>query len=349
MPPRKVTPKTPRMIDVAREAGVSRMAVSAVLMGTGQGGIRVAAETAERIRQIAAAIGYRPNPAAQQLAGKSSGTVAIVARDWGNFLAQRTLSWLHDATDEHGFRVLSARTTETLAPLEQFLQDLNSGWVDGVIYLAHENEEQWPETARRLAGVPGALTAIGDLQSPDVNAVVSDVTTGARATIEHLRDRRRQRIVFVTETLDQPAIQQRLTTYLAAARELGLPFNERHVVVETRGWMIGNAAYYPKFEGLARRLIDEFRCDAVICDSDFTALGLLRAFRRLGIFAPHDLSVTGWGDLQFSGSFDPSITTVSHNLPQLLARVVARVNTKSEPTSAHREVVPTRLVVRESS
>ncbi len=96
-----------RMVDIAQKAGVSRMAVSAVLMGTGNGRVRVSTETAERIRKIADDLGYRPNRAAQQLAGRGSGIVAVVANDCRNFLTQRALAWLHEAAQQDGLRVMA--------------------------------------------------------------------------------------------------------------------------------------------------------------------------------------------------------------------------------------------------
>lgn len=337
------------MIDVAEAAGVSRMAVSAVLMGTGEGQIRVSPETAERIRQAATKLGYRPNPAARQLAGKSSGIIAIIGRNWGNFLAQRTLAWLHEVAEKQGARILSARANDSLMPLLEILQDMQSNWIDGVVYLAYENEHQWPEVGRLLAGNPRAVTAIGNISAPDVNAVVSDVAPGATATIEHLVSRGRRRLVFVTETLSPPAIQERIVAYTAAARAAGIQFCAENVVVETEGWIVSDPAHYERFDGLVRRLLDDFKCDAVICDTDFTASALIGAFHRAGVRVPTDISITGWGDLQFAGIFPPRLTTVSLQLQSLLGRVAERLRTASSTETPSRELVPTQLIVRDSA
>ena len=47
--------------DLARKANVSKMTVSMALRGTG----RVAPATRDRIRQLAATLGYRPNASAR--------------------------------------------------------------------------------------------------------------------------------------------------------------------------------------------------------------------------------------------------------------------------------------------
>ncbi len=342
--------RPPRMADIAERAGVSRMAVSAVLMGTGNGRIGVSAKTAERIRQIADEIGYRPNAAARQLAGKRSGVIAIVAHSWKNFLAQRVLAWLHESAEKQGFRILATQATNSLDSVEQVLRDIRGGWVDGIVYLAHENEAQWPDVAKLLNQNHAAITVGGDLRIPGVTSVVSDVVAGARSSIELLRQRSSQRPVLITEETESKAIQARIATYLSASTECGMAFGPDRVHRETQGWMVSDPAHYARFEELARTILDKFRADSVLCDTDFTAVGLLRAFRKLGIRVPQEISVIGWGDLQFSAVFDPRITTVTHQLPKLLTEVVTRLHQQIDAGAGGgcTQLVETQLVVRET-
>jgi DNA-binding LacI/PurR family transcriptional regulator len=340
-----------RMVDIAERAGVSRMAVSAVLMGTGNGRIGVSVKTAERIRQIADELGYRPNVAARQLAGKRSGVIAVVAHDWKNFLAQRLLAWLHECAERQGFRILATRAPEGLEPIEQLLRDVRAGWIDGIVYLAHENESQWPAVATLLKNHPAALTVGGDLQIPGVTSVVSNVVSGAEASMRHLHERGRTNPVLVTEELESKAIQTRIAAYQATAAECGINFNESKIIQETQGWLVSDPEHYGRFDELARIITDKLRADSVLCDTDFTAVGLLRAFRRLGIRVPTEISVIGWGDLQFSAIFDPSVTTVSHQLPELLSQVVSRLQKQLESTAKAGvvDLIETKLVTRETS
>lgn len=340
-----------RMVDIAERAGVSRMAVSAVLMGTGNGRIGVSVKTAERIRQIADELGYRPNAAARQLAGKRSGVIAVVAHEWRNFLAQRVLAWLHECAERQGFRILTTRAPEGLQPIEQLMRDVRAGWVDGIVYLAHENESQWPAVATLLKQHPTALTFGGDLQIPGVTSVVSDVASGARASMLHLRDRGRTNPVFITEELTSKAVQSRIAAYQTAAEESGMHFAPSRIIQETRGWLVSDPAYYAHFDELARTVTSQLHADSLLCDTDFTAVGMLRAFRRLGIRVPDDIAVVGWGDLQFAAVFDPGITTVTHQLPELLNQVVTRFHRQLEsPDQAGAvDFVETKLVIRETS
>lgn len=327
------------------------MAVSAVLMGTGNGRIGVSAKTAERIRTIADELGYRPNAAARQLAGKRSGVIAIVAHDWKNFLAQRVLAWLHESAQKQGFRILATQAPIGLDPIEQLLRDTRAGWVDGIVYLAHENEAQWSKVARLLTRNLAVATVIGDLRIPGVTSVISDVTTAAQASIRHLQERGRRNPVLITEQAESKEIQARIATYQSAAAQCDVRFDPSRIYVETLGWLVSEPAFYPRFEELARTILSSLKADSVLCDTDFTAAGLLRAFRRLGVRVPDEISVIGWGDLQFASIFDPKLTTVSHQLPDLLTRVVNRLLRQMDSPSegGATELVETTLVIRETT
>jgi DNA-binding LacI/PurR family transcriptional regulator len=338
------------MSDVARRAGVSRMAASAVLMGTGAGQIRVSDKTAQRIRVAADELGYRPNPAASHLAGRRSGILAVVGHDWNNFLAQRVLVRLHEAAEENGLRILAARLNDGIASLQQLVRDVRAGWIDGLVFLAHENEVLWPQVAGLLKDARFAVIAVGDLTVSGIASVISDVASGARQSLEYLASKGRRRPLFIFEQTDTPDITTRIVTYREIAPLLGMQFGDDCILLETKDWRLENPAYYAQFDDLARRMIDRFQADCILCDTDFNAVGLLKAFRRLGIRVPEDVSVIGWGNLQFAGVFDPSITTVGHNLAELMQHVVRCLSPEASASLGSEPIrVPTTLILRESA
>ena len=64
----------PRIADVAREAGVSKTAVSFAFNSPD----RLAPETALRIRAVAEHLGYRPNPVARMLTQRQTMTIGVL-------------------------------------------------------------------------------------------------------------------------------------------------------------------------------------------------------------------------------------------------------------------------------
>ena len=337
-----------RMKDVAEVAGVSRMAASAVLMGTGNGRIRVSEETAETIRKAAADLGYRPNIAAQQLAGKKSNVVALVVRETRNFLTQKVTAELQREAEEHGLRLLSVGSYPDLDGLKRVVQDLDAGWVDGVMYLAHENEEQWEEVGKLFESRSNVLTVLENLGIEGTCRVISDVRTGAKETIDHLVSNGRKKVALLTEQRESLSILDRIVAYREALAEHGMELSEDQIIVDTKGWLVNDPTTFPRFDEIVRHLVEVVGADAILCDTDFNAVAVCRSLRRLNLAIPDKVAVIGWHDLQFSSLLDPPLTTVAHDLPALLKAAVSVI--QSEEEEQHSEIlVPTKLRIRHTS
>ena len=69
--------KSPTIVDIAREAGVSKSAVSRALLGQGE----VSSDTVERVREAAERLGYVPNAMARGLVTQRTRTIGVVLRD----------------------------------------------------------------------------------------------------------------------------------------------------------------------------------------------------------------------------------------------------------------------------
>ncbi|GAA4435917.1 LacI family DNA-binding transcriptional regulator [Bremerella cremea] len=337
-----------RMKDVAEMAGVSRMAASAVLMGTGNGRIRVSEETAEAIRKAAKELGYRPNIAAQQLAGKKSNVLAVVVRETRNFLTQKVIAELQSQAEGHGLRLLTAGSYPALDGLERLVQDLDAGWVDGVMYLAHENDDQWDDVQKLLGGRQNVLTVLEDVGGSDVCRVISDVRTGAFETIEHLVSSGRKKVTLLTEQRETLSILDRIQAYRDALAEHNMELTEEQIVVDTKGWLVNDPTTYPRFDEIVERLVKKVGGDVILCDTDFNAVAVCRSLRRLNISVPDEVAVVGWHDLQFSSLLDPPLTTVAHDLPGLLKAAISVIQSEKADMPAEL-LIPTKLRIRHTS
>jgi len=98
----------PTSIDVARCAGVSQSTVSLVLSGKARG--RVSEATADRVRECARELGYRPNVAAQALRLGASRAVALLVPDMTNPFFSRVLRGAQRAAQAAGYIVILVDT-----------------------------------------------------------------------------------------------------------------------------------------------------------------------------------------------------------------------------------------------
>jgi len=121
--------------------------------------------------------------------------------------------------------------------------------------------------------------------------------------VRHLFDLGHRRIGFVGATGPPASGQIMYPGYHAAFVSLGLPVRREdlldvHVTIPEK-------AEQP-CEAYLRR---PDRPSAIVCQNDATAIGCLRAARRLGIAVPEELSVTGFDDFPEAANADPPLTT----------------------------------------
>lgn len=325
------------------------MAVAAVLTGAGGGRVRVAKETAKRVRDIARKMNFRPNIAAQQLSGRPSRIIGVVGHDWFESMPVRVLSWLNKVADEHGYRVISSQTNGRGESLRDYVEECSARGIDGVIYMAHADDAIWNVAKRAFAPASRVVSLMGDPGIRRAHRVLSDYAGGIEQAVEHLHRTGRRRIVQVLEDMELQVNCLRRDGMQRAFDKLGLTFNAKSICVETKGWPPGS----PRFDDLVEKLVMRRRADAVIADSDSGAASFISALRRRGIRPGQDVAVVGWGHDVWGVFSDPTLTTIHLGLDQLAGHavrlIVDQIDKPDREMSAQRLVIPQTLIVRESA
>ena len=341
--------KRSRMIDIAQRANVSRTAVTHVLTGAGAGRIGgVSAAKAAEIRRIADELGYVPNLAAQQLAGKRSGMIGALASTWNMATERRLLGWLQQVANARGFDVLGAQSNDRVEPVQRFLENCQSRGVDGLMIMAFANDGLLEQAAPLLARFSRVVALVGNPGIRGVPSIVSDVAGGTRISVEHLHRQGRRKIVQILEGLDTAMNRARQQAFFDAHRDLGRPLGEDQICIATRGW---SEFDFAKMDPLCAELLDR-GMDAVLTDTDFTACMVLRSLRRLGKRVPDEVAVVGWGNEELAAWQDPQLTTVSYAFREVAVEAIDLLSQWIEnPATADFDsrVVPMKLIVRESA
>jgi DNA-binding LacI/PurR family transcriptional regulator len=165
-----------RMIDIARAAGVSRASVSHVLNGKKAGNVRLSDETAARIRDIAREMRFLPSHAARQLAGKPSSIIGTLAKTWSGQTESRVLSWLNQLSASRGFKILAWESQAD--GLDKFVEECQSWNIDGLVFVAHNDDDTWPMVAKALARLPRVVSILGNPGIPSGHTVEIDADWG---------------------------------------------------------------------------------------------------------------------------------------------------------------------------
>jgi alanine racemase len=339
-------PPRPTIADVARDAGVSKTAVSFAFNSPD----RLRPETAARIHAVAEAIGYRPHPVARTLARRETRTIGVVTPhalsvSFANPFFAAFTEGVARAAEESGYGL------HFVSPLGGSLPDaVDRAMVDGFVAVGLSGEHPEVEHIRR-AGLPFVMVdSPGDAEYGTVEV---DDETGARAAAKHLVDLGHVRFLVVgiapPEAGDRPLSNgvpaRRLRGYRSALSEAGLTLSDEWVTTGPASIDGGRAAFTSAWTAGRRPT-------AVVAMSDASAIGVLRAARDLGLTVPAQLSVVGYDDLDIAEHTNPPLTTVHQPIrrkgEEAVRLLLRRVGRSADRRGQHRRLV-TRLVVRGST
>jgi DNA-binding LacI/PurR family transcriptional regulator len=343
----------PRIDDVAREAGVSKTAVSFAFNSPD----RLAPETAERIRTVAERLGYTPHPVARMLTQRETRTIGILTPQplsviFSNPFFAAFAQGVATAAEAPGYAL------QFISPLQGSLaRAMRRATVDGVVAVGLSADHPDIDEIRR-AGAPIVLVDSSAL--PDLASIAVDDVGGARAAAAHLIELGHREVLIigveppapgrVTDPLGVTA--RRLGGYREALVAAGIDADESRLVLGPATIDGGRAA-------LDRAWATGLRSTAVLVMSDAMAIGAIDALRARGLETPGDVSVVGFDDIELAAYVDPPLTTVHQPIGrkgeeaiELLLAMLAVPGAADRGPDArvpeHR-VLETRLVVRAST
>ncbi len=308
--------------DVARRSGVSRATASRAL--NDRDGVRD--DVRERVKTIAQALGYRPNRAAQNLAGGRASVIGLVVGQRvleGNPYSTVLIQEVAKAADSHNEGLMLL--VDTKEPSESVRNLLRDGLIDGVIISVVATGLQWVEELVD-ASVPTVLIG-SDHTRADVTVVDVENTESSAQIVEHLFNTGCRRVATLTGPLEQEDATQRLAGYRLAHSRREVPVDEELIV-------IGN---YDRSTGYkqADRILD-LQPDAVFCANDSMAVGLYRRAVERGIRIPEDLSLAGFDGTSRDEFTDPVLTSVVQPYDQLAEIAVQELITAITGTAEPR-------------
>lgn len=324
--------------DVAREAGVSRAAVSKVIRNA----YGVSPSMRERVNAAIAALDYRPRVAARAMRG-SSFTLGIELPHIGNPFFAKIIAGATAALQGTGYQLIIAPADVDGEEGVRAIGALADRQVDGIVAISPLVSPEWLE--RLAARVPVVMLGRHD-RSTAYDTVTGDDLEGTRLVMEHLFELGHRRIVHLTrsEEVTRPGSGNphaiRLEGYLTHMRAAGL--EECIRVVRT-----GLDEESARLDTLA--LLDEEVPTAIFVGNDELAMGTLRALSEYHLTA-EQVSVVGYDDVDIASYPAISLTSVNQAGEAMGERAVRllleRVQGRTEPI--HFSVEPS-LKVRGST
>jgi LacI family transcriptional regulator len=335
----------PTLADVAREAGVSKMAASGALNGGRRGSARVSAETRERVLAVAEHLGYRPNATALALAHRRTDAVGVVT----NFLGEEPNLYFLELFSGVIQGATAAGLTTSVFTLKDWrdapsrIPALCDGRVDGLILLAPrlpDDGASWSPKHTPMVSVHAEQPVHG------VVNIESDNELGAYEMVRHLLEMGHRRILHVGGPLQYSGATRRVDGYLRAYAEAGVPPPRGHVVRAPLTVEGGREAMQHWLQAHSGQQLPE----AVFGGNDAIAFGCIEALRTRGLRVPEDVSVVGYDNswmarsVQMATVHQPLHGMGRHAVEVLVQRIAAR-NRGDAESAPNPVVLPTEIVL----
>jgi DNA-binding LacI/PurR family transcriptional regulator len=344
-------PRRIRIAEVAREAGVSKTAVSFAFNNPE----RLNAATAARIRRIAEELGYRPQGADRPFAPKRTMTIGLLTPQalsviFANPFYAELCRGVASATDQAGYGLLF------VSPIQgSLIRAVARASVDGFVAVGLSEDHPEIEQVRR-GGLP--MVIVDGTALPEHGLVESNDEVGARAAAKHLLSLGHRQFVVVgveppsmpgtlefTEGPTETVATRRLAGYRQALELGGVKLKDEQVVVGPASFDGGVAAFRRIWE-------DGLRPTAILAMSDVMAIGVMWAAREAGLNVPYHLSIVGFDDLDIAPHANPPLTTVHQPVRskgEEAARLLLKLIAHPDNERPEHKTLDTRLIIRGST
>ncbi len=291
----------PTIYDVAAACGVAPSTVSRAFSRPG----RVNAETAERIRRVAAEMGYRTNPLARALPTGRTSLLSIVVADVTNPFFFEIIRGAEETATPAGYTLLVADVRES-AEAEREALERTLPLVEGVVLAT----SRLSDSSIRVAAKQRPTVVLNRVMT-DIPSVVTDNARGMRRAVEHLAELGHTTVVYLAGPEASWADGMRWRSMREAAYEL-----------EIRVRRLGPFAPTQAGGMAAAQVLAQNPPSAVIAYNDLLAIGLMRGLHALGGRVPQDVSVVGFDNIFGADFCTPPLTTVAAPLHHLGSHAV---------------------------
>lgn len=311
---------------VAAAAGVNRSSVSRAFTKP----YMLTPETVERIKSVAASLGYVPNHTARALSTGKNSNLALIVPDVANPFFPPMIRAAQDAADEQDYCVFLGNSNEDPGN-EDRLVGRFIGQVEGLILASSRLPEK-----RILDYAEQRPIVLINRDVQGVPRVLIDSSSGMTEAVRFLAAKGHKKIAYVSGPSGSWSNKSRRTAVRKAAQGEGL---DLYVC----------PAQVSSFEaglGAVDKILDAGTTVAIAFD-DVTAHGILAGLEQRGIRVPDDFGVVGCDDV-LGELTRPPLTSISNRSSEAGSLAVSLMydTLRSAGLKDARYLLQTDLVVR---
>jgi LacI family transcriptional regulator len=327
--------RAPTLKEIAEQAGVHVSTASRILRQ------REPAdgwsESALRVRQAAADLGYQPNLWAASLRTRKTTTIGVVMTRLTDGVVATTYQGIEETATRAGYSVLLSSPTDDLDAQRRAIELLVGRQVDGLMISSLHTPGRPFIDSLSIGRVP--LLAVTRHADAGIPFVGGDDRRGGELAAAHLLDRGHSDIAVIAGPSHATTATDRVAGFRSALDAAGVPLPPERIVQSTFE-VDGGIAAGSALLGSARPP------RAIFTVSDTIAIGVMGVARDLELRIPDDLALVGYNDIPVVAQLPVPLTTVRSPAHDIGATAVSRLLRLVDGDEGETVRLPVELIAR---
>lgn len=331
--------------DVAKQAGVSKGTVSAVINAKNS----VKPGTREMILEVMKELNFRPRGMARNLKnGNQDKSIGIVIKDL-NYPFYTTIALgAKEYANSKGYATIIGSSENDHECEKKFTHLFSTKDIKGTIIAPLVEGTVEIEHLFKLKMINYPFVLLEDVKGIQANVVAIDNLKAIKKAVKYLMDSGHTKIVHFAGPPQSSHTQERIEGFKDAFSESPLVFNKDMIV------SIGSR-HDESFGNTLKYFKNRSRVDfptAIVCFNDQQALAVMTALKELNVRVPDDISIIGNDDIYYAKIYPVPLTTIrapQYEIGRKSAEILIRNIESSELLPPEKVVLETDFIVREST
>jgi len=325
---------------LAKELNLSPSTVSRALRDSHE----ISQQTKDRVKELAARLGFQPNPHASSLRQSKSKTIAVIIPEIQNNFFSQILNGVEQVAREKKYHVLIYLTHEDQNRENEILNLLRNGRVDGIMISISNTTSNFEHLeACKASGMP--LVFFDRIYDHiRVPRVTSDDEDAAFKATELLIKRGCKSITFLTLSNNLSISKRRQAGYERAMSKYRLLDHLKVVECSANDEL--------NRQKIREHLLTEQRPDGIFAAIEKFAVNTYEVCNELNISIPSQLKVISFSNLSASALFAPPLSTVvqpAYNIGQRATEVLFKLIEKKTLLPSDKKIILSSEIIERKS
>jgi LacI family transcriptional regulator len=327
--------------DIAQKLGISTSTVSRALKDHSD----ISLKTREAVQELAKILGYKPNLIALNLKHSRTNTIGVVVPEVEHFFFSTILNGIEEVAYKNDFSVMVFQSNESYMREVLIVQTMLANRVDGVLASFSKHTHDFSHFSQLIENEIPLVFFDRVVENLHADSVITDDYSGALSAVNHLIQQGCRKIAFYSAPQHLMIGKNRLDGYKDALAKNGIPFDPELVYA---------CDTFDEAVKVSRTVLKkQDRPDAIFAVNDLTAIGAMKAARKLGLDVPGDIRFVGFENSRSASICEPELSTVDQFGFELGKKaselLMKRINLDTFDYSIVNQVVKTQLIVRGTS